>query len=131
MSDNCDSSLAYVANDGDYCPRCKSKEIEAVDYSYDAGMYFHERKCLHCDFNWSDEYTLVSYYNITDQTDSGERLTDFLRATIRQLASELSDVKAQVEQIDEIVRQATTDNAPRHSAGDYLNMIARVRGLTE
>ena len=87
-----DSSLAYVSEDGDYCPRCKGREIEIGSCEYDLGMYFHERTCLDCGLDWCDEYALVSYYNITDRK-FGERLTDFLRATIRRLSHELATEK--------------------------------------
>ena len=47
-----------------------------------------------------------------------------------QLIADAPLLLEEVKQIHEILREAFT-NAPRHSAGDYLNMLARVTGLIE
>ena len=61
--------------------------------------------------------------------EDGDKVIEFSNADANLIA-DAPLLLEEVKQIHEILREAFT-NAPRHSAGDYMNMIARVTGLIE
>ena len=72
--------------------------------------------------DYGGELTIHATNDYLQEIDMGEANA--------QLIADAPKLLAEVKQIHEILREAFT-NAPRHSAGDYLNMIARVTGLIE
>ena len=49
----------YIANGGDSCPVCGSKNIEGGELDTGMGMVYQNIRCTECNEEWTDEYRLV------------------------------------------------------------------------
>jgi len=51
----------YVAQGGNHCPACGSRDIEGHEVNIDSGYATQECGCNQCDAEWTDTYRLTGY----------------------------------------------------------------------
>jgi transposase-like protein len=51
---------AYLESGGNYCPVCRSEDIEATGgFDFEGGYVYENIVCNNCNSEWTDEYTLT------------------------------------------------------------------------
>ena len=50
----------YVKAGGGYCPYCGSEEYEGGSLDFEGGGIYQNVRCLKCDSDWVDSYTLTN-----------------------------------------------------------------------
>lgn len=48
----------YIENNGEYCPNCRSEDIDTVDEIYSSTTYNVEMECNTCGCQWFEIYKL-------------------------------------------------------------------------
>lgn len=54
-----DQIKKYLKQGGVNCPYCGSSNIEGDSFDVDAGNVYQDIRCLECDKEWCDEYSLT------------------------------------------------------------------------
>lgn len=55
------TALAHWLDNGQYCPRCKSDQIEGGNVETGDGKASQPMSCNACEFDWTDNYKLHWY----------------------------------------------------------------------
>lgn len=51
----------YLKEAGSKCPKCSSTDVEATPLEADGNAAWSDVTCLHCGYEYSDEFTLSGY----------------------------------------------------------------------